>query len=68
MDTDAFIVHMKTDDTYKDIAEDVVKRRVELISNMLKEIQKKNIFLKQDCVKIQEKNQEELFYSGNSQT
>ena len=68
MDTDTFIVHMKTDDTYKDIAEDVVKRRVELISNMLKEIQKKNIFLKQDCVKIQEKNQEELFYSGNSQT
>ena len=68
MDTDTFIVHMKTDDTYKDIAEDVVKRRVELISNMLKEIQKKNIFLKPDCLKIQEKNQEELFYSGNSQT
>ena len=26
MDTDSFIVHVKTDDTYKDIAEDVEKR------------------------------------------
>ena len=26
MDTDSFIVHVKTDDIYKDIAEDVEKR------------------------------------------
>ena len=26
MDTDSFTVHVKTDDTYKDIAEDVEKR------------------------------------------
>ena len=26
MDTDSFIVHIKTDDIYKDIAEDVEKR------------------------------------------
>ena len=26
MDTDSFIVHVKTDDTYKDIAEDFEKR------------------------------------------
>ena len=68
MDTDNFIVHVKTDKTYKDFAEDVVKRRVQLISNMLKQIEKKNIFLKPDCLKIQEKNREEHIYSGNSGT
>ena len=26
MDTDSFIVHVKTDDIYKDIAEDVAKK------------------------------------------
>ena len=57
MDTDTFIVHMKTDDTYKDIAEDVVKRRVELISNMLKEIQKKkHIFKTGLCQNAREKS------------
>ena len=44
MDTDNFIVHVKTDETYKDIAEDVVKGRAQLISNMLKQIEKKKKF------------------------
>ena len=26
MDTDSFIIHVKTDDIYKDIAEDVAKK------------------------------------------
>ena len=31
-------------------------------------IEKKNIFSKPDCVKIQENNQEKQFYSGSGQT
>ena len=35
MDTDSFIVYIKTDDTYKDIVEDVETRKQDLILQIM---------------------------------